>query len=129
MHPTTPTFDILAQALRCPTRRAILAWTEDEWLSVSELARNIGIAVSTCSYHCRELRLAGLVLVERTGRESQVRARFRDHEFIIQRRPVIHQIPVQVEPAEIDDGAIVYVSGASNKLYCYTHPTGWVALS
>jgi len=116
MIPTTPTFDAVTQALRCPTRRAILAWTEDEWLSVSELARNIGIAVSTCSYHCRELRLAGLVLVERTGRESQVRARFRDHEFIIQRRPVIHQIPVQVEPAEIDDGAIYNEPPATGKI-------------
>lgn len=28
-----------------------------------------------------------------------------------------------------DDGAIVYLAGAYNKLYCYTNSLGWVALS
>jgi DNA-binding transcriptional ArsR family regulator len=90
-------FETISHALRTPARRAILAWTEGRWMTITELAQELGYAVSTISHHVHVLRRAGLVLVERSGREAQVTARYRDHEIIIQRRPARYPVPVRVD--------------------------------
>lgn len=100
-----PTFESISHALRAPARRAILAWTEGRWMSITELARELGYAVSTVSHHVHVLRRAGLVLVERSGREAQVTARYRDHEIVIHRRPAKHPVPVRVDDARQESPA------------------------
>lgn len=92
----TPDFESITVALHAPARRAILARVDGEWLTITALARELGLAVSTISHHVQVLRWAGLVLVERSGREAHVTARFRDHEIVIQRRPARYPVPVRV---------------------------------
>jgi len=41
----------------------------DRCCTVTELAETVGIAVSTTSYHVRELRLAGLIQTQRQGKQ------------------------------------------------------------
>jgi DNA-binding transcriptional ArsR family regulator len=101
MRPTS-TFESITAALLSPTRRAMLAWTEGQWLTVTELAEKVGIAVSTCSYHAGVLHRSGLLVMERSGRQVHVTAKYGAHEFIIQRRAAKYPVPVLLaddEPA------------------------------
>lgn len=91
-----PDFESVTQALSSPARRAILAHVDGEWMTITELARARYLAVSTTSHHVHVLRWAGLVLVERSGREAHVTAKYRDHEIVIQRRPARYPVPVRV---------------------------------
>lgn len=55
-----------AKALSCPDpARCDLS---ERCCNVSELAEALGLAMSTVSYHLRELRLAGLIQTEKRGK-------------------------------------------------------------
>jgi DNA-binding transcriptional ArsR family regulator len=82
----TPDFTQIMEAMHAPARREILALLDGCWMSITELARELGLAASTTSHHVHVLLRAGLVRLERQGRQAHVTARYRDVDFIIQPR-------------------------------------------
>ncbi len=55
------------KALECPNLET--CDLSERCCNVSELAETLGIAVSTTSYHLKELRLAGLIETQRQGKQ------------------------------------------------------------
>ena len=63
----------LGKALACPARRKALARLEVRSpLGVGELAREVGVTVSTMSHHLSTLANAGLARTKRKGRTTLV---------------------------------------------------------
>jgi len=63
----------LAQLLACPARLGLLRAVADGGLGVTEVAAQVGISVSTASYHLAALADAGMVRVRRCGRRRVYR--------------------------------------------------------
>ena len=61
---------VLAQAIGCPSRLAVLRTLGDTGCSVTEAARRTGLAVSTVAFHLSKLVAAGLATSSPKGRQA-----------------------------------------------------------
>lgn len=82
-HPATAELDLarVLGAVGDPIRLAIVRLlADDRERTCSELQTSLGLPSSTCSYHLRLLREAGLTLTRPAGTERRVRLRRDDLE-------------------------------------------------
>jgi DNA-binding transcriptional ArsR family regulator len=82
-HPSTPELD-LARVLRAagdPVRLSVIRLLADEReRTCTELQEALGLPVSTCSYHLRLLREAGITRTRAQGTERRITLRRADLE-------------------------------------------------
>ena len=58
-----------AKAIADPTRQAMMNLLCCSWLSIGDLAEQIGVSQPTISHHCAVLDKAGLLLKRREGKQ------------------------------------------------------------